>query len=45
MSKTYRTPVVASLGNADVLTEVKGARGTITELSGSFTTTHNMLDL
>jgi hypothetical protein len=44
MSKTYRTPVVASLGNAEVLTELLTGKGPIREdVTGS--TTHAMLDL
>lgn len=44
MSKTYRTPVVASLGNADVLTQIRLHTGPHKELvAGS--TTSAMLDL
>jgi hypothetical protein len=44
MSKTYRTPVVASLGNADVLTQIRVQPGPHKEaVQGS--TTSLMLDL
>jgi hypothetical protein len=45
MSKTYRTPVVASLGNAEVLTEVQSGRGKHQEALLGTTTTAAMLDL
>jgi hypothetical protein len=45
VSKTYRTPVVASLGNADMLTHAHTVRGKLTEIGNSTTTTNQMLDL
>jgi len=45
MARTYRTPTVASLGAAEIVTSACGCKRPFNEPTSGLSTTHSVLDL